>query len=474
MADVDGRLDQLTTASATTQLAAMRSGRASSRELLESFLDRIERLGGPINAVVTLDSDRARTAADRADRARSDGVDLGPLHGLPVTVKDAIEVGGVRSTGGAVELSDHVPDRDAPAVARLRGAGAVVFGKTNAPAWSGDIQTSNALFGTTANPWDPARTAGGSSGGSAAAVACGFSALELGTDIGGSIRIPAHFCGVYGLKPSWGVISQQGYLDHIGGGRIDVDLNVFGPIARAAEDLGLALSVLAGPGPDQAAAWSLQLPPPRRSDPREYRIGYWFDEPAAPVSPDVGAVLDRAVGRLSAAGWQLERAHPPVEFSDQVRLFGQLITSAVSPGMPAAHGDRLGGSHRAWLGAQEQRTVLRRVWSTWFERFDALLCPVMGVTAFPHDLDRPFRQRSVPIAGTDVAHADLIAWLGLIGVLGLPSVVVPAGTTSAGRPAGVQIVTPWYREREGVQLAAAAGPPIGGYRSPPGFGTTLH
>src|SRR6185503_14400515 len=250
-------------ATALNLAAAIAKGELASRDLLEEYATRIERLNPAVNAVVTLSLDRARIEADAADAAVARGDTLGPLHGLPITIKDAISTDGIRSTGGAVELRDHVPDADAEAVARLRAAGAIVFGKTNVPRWSGDVQTFNNLFGTTNNPWSLDRIPGGSSGGPAAAVACGFTVFELGTDIGGSVRIPAHCCGTFGLKPSFGVVPQRGYLDHVGGGTTDADINVFGPIARSARDLDLLLDVLAGPVDEDATAWRLELPPAR-------------------------------------------------------------------------------------------------------------------------------------------------------------------------------------------------------------------
>src|SRR6266540_79829 len=262
--------------------AAIAAKEVGSRELLDLYLDRIDRLNPPLNAVVTLDVDRAREAAAVADEAAARGDSHGPLHGLPITVKDAIEVGGIRSTGGAVELSGHVPAQDGVAVARLKAAGAIVFGKTNVPRWSGDLQTYNEIFGTTNNPWDTSRGPGGSSGGAATAVACGFTGFELGTDIGGSIRIPSHCCGVFGLKPSFGVIPQRGYLDHVGGGSTDADINVFGPIARSADDLELLLGVLAGPEPERAEAWRLDLPASDARTLGEFRIGTWLDDAASP------------------------------------------------------------------------------------------------------------------------------------------------------------------------------------------------
>ena len=254
-------MGEVDTCSSAVELAtALRAGRIGSRELLDAYTERVAGPGADLNAVVTLDLERAREVAAERDAQHARAESAGPLHGLPITIKDAIEVAGLRATGGAVELADHVPARDAPAVRRLREAGAVIFGKTNVPRWCGDLQTVNELFGRTLNPWDRARTPGGSSGGAAAAVAAGLTAFELGTDIGGSVRLPAHFCGVFGLKPGYGVISQLGYLDQVGGGSTDVDMNVFGPLARSAEDLELLLGVLAGPSPDQAGAWRLRCP----------------------------------------------------------------------------------------------------------------------------------------------------------------------------------------------------------------------
>ena len=238
-----------------------------------------------------------------------------PLHGLPITIKDAIETEGIRSTGGAVELTDHVPDADAPAVARLKDAGAIVFGKTNLPRWSADFQTYNDLFGVTSNPWDVDRTTGGSSGGAAAAVAAGFTSFELGTDIGGSVRIPSHCCGVFGLKPSFGVIPQRGYLDHVGGGTTDVDINVFGPITRSADDLDLLLGVLAGPEPERAVAWRIDLPASDARSLADLRIGTWLDDPASPIDAEYARMLARRGRRLADAGAKVDDDHPPVDFA---------------------------------------------------------------------------------------------------------------------------------------------------------------
>jgi amidase len=454
---------------ATELAAGIRDGRWTSRDLLELLLDRIARLDGPVNAVVTLDAGRARAAADAADAAVARGDGLGPLHGLPVTIKDAIETEGIRSTGGAHELRDHVPATDAPAVARLKDAGAIVFGKTNLPRWSGDFQTYNELFGVTGNPWDRTRTVGGSSGGAAAAVAAGFTAFELGTDIGGSVRIPAHCCGVFGLKPTFGVIPQRGYLDHVGGGTVDADINVFGPLARSAADLDLLLGVLAGPEPERADAWRLDLPACDAHDLSELRIATWFDDPSAPVDAEYGDMLRDAAIRLADAGARVDEARPPISFDEQHGVFTRMIVAAISPSMDDDVADRRSGSHRAWLRAEEERARMRRAWAEWFTTHDLLLLPVMTVPAFPHDHAGDLFARTIEVNGTSRALLDVIKWLGLVGIVGLPSAVVPIGRTAAGLPVGMQLVAPAFHDRRAVGAAALVDEVLDGYAPPPGF-----
>ena len=457
--------DELATAPATELAAAIRDRTIGSRELLDVYLERIERLDGPVNAVVTLDVERARAAADAADAATARGRELGPLHGLPVTIQDALEPEGIRSTGGAVELRDHVPVADAPAVARLKRAGAIVFGKTNLPRWSLDLQAYNELFGTTNNPWALDRTTGGSSGGAAAAVACGFTSFEVGTDIGGSVRTPSNFCGVFGLKPSFGVIPQRGYLDQVGGGTTDADINVFGPIARSADDLDLLVQVLAGPEPERELAWRIELPPPRHDDLRGLRIGAWLDDAACPIDTDYGAVLRATVDAAVDAGAKVDEAHPPVDFGEQVGLFLSMVGAAVSP---SAEDDN-GLTHKQWLALEQQRASVRARWADWFSQYDLLVCPVNPTPAFPHLHEGNFLTRQVTINGEPRPYVDMIAWVGLIGIVGLPSAVVPIGRVPTGLPVGIQVVAPFLRDRDAVAGARAIGELTGGYQTPPGF-----
>jgi amidase len=460
-------LDDPTLWSATRLEGAIRARTLSSRELLAAFAGKQERLNPALNAVVTTDMDRAQDRATRADAAAARDSWWGPLHGLPFTVKDAIETGGLRSTGGAPELVNHVPESDAPAVARLSGAGAVLFGKTNAPTWSADIQTHNVLFGTTNNPWDLRRTTGGSSGGSAAAVASGLTSFELGTDIGGSVRIPASFCGIFGHKPSFGIVSQRGYLDHVGGGTIDADINVFGPLARSVDDLELLLQVLAGPNLDDAVAWRLDLPPSRSDALADLRIGTWLTDPDAEVDSEVGDVLEGAVDAFVAAGAMVTHDRPRLDIDEMFRLFLGLTGAAASLSLDPATSELSAIAHREWLELQIAREQVRSVWSAWFSNHDVLLCPVMPMPAIAHDTNRPFMERTTLINGAPRSHMDCTAWTGLIGVAYLPSTVIPVGRTASGLPVGMQVVGPFLEDRTSLTAARLLSRVLGEWQPPP-------
>ncbi|HEX5192990.1 MAG TPA: amidase family protein [Solirubrobacteraceae bacterium] len=438
---------------ATRLAAAIRSREISSRELLELELERVKEQNPRVNAVVTIDEDGAGAAARRADELTARGGSLPPLHGLPVTIKDAIETAGMRSTGGAIELTDHVPTDDAPSVARLKQAGAIVFGKTNVPRWSEDMQTYNAIFGTTNNPHDVQRTAGGSSGGAAAAVATGMTAFELGTDIGGSIRIPSHFCGVCGHKPSFGVVSQRGYLGYLGSGGTDSDLNVFGPLARTVGDLELLMDVLVGPDVELATAWTLRLPPARHAELADYRIGVWIDDPDGELDIEVRALLHHAVAALGDAGAQVSDSRPALGLAESDEVFWPLVLGAASPRLPDDVAVEVGGPHARWIRHRDRAAELRRRWREWFATHDVLLCPVMPVPAFPHDLAGTFSDRSLAINGQPVPHARTLPWIGLIGVAYLPATVVPVGRTASGLPVGIQVVGPYLEDRTALFVA---------------------
>lgn len=483
-------MDEIAFRPAVALARALRARELGCRELLDHYVRRVERLNPRLNAVVTLDLERARRDADAADAALARGELRGPLHGLPMTVKDCFETAGLRSTCGVPELADHVPPADATAVARLRAAGAVVFGKTNTPAWTLDVQTTNDVFGTTNNPWDVTRAPGGSSGGSAAAVAAGLTAVELGSDIGGSIRNPSHHCGVYGHKSTWGIVPTRGHLPPPPGRIAERDLNVVGPLARSADDLALVLDAIAGPDGGDAVGWRLALPPPRRAALRDYRVGAWLDDPACPVDDAVRARLDAVVEALAKAGARVESVRPvdfatawvdylslllPITASSApdaviATLAEQAATLAPDDESPPARLARFATiRHRDWLEAHERRERLRARWAEVFRDLDVVLCPVSPVAAIVHDHDGDVFTRTIRVNGAERPYVDQVAWAGVIGMALLPATVAPAGPTAHGLPVGVQIVGPHLEDRTPIDVARRLADVVGGYAPPPGF-----
>jgi amidase len=474
--------------SASALTAALRDRVISSRELLEIYLDRIGRLNPAINAVVTVDADSARRQAQDADRALLRGGPTGALHGLPMTVKDTLETAGMRTTSGAPELTAHVPRRDADGVSRLRAAGAVIFGKTNTATYAGDAQTTNTVFGTTNNPWAPDRSAGGSSGGAAAAIAAGLTGLELGGELSGSARLPAHYCGVYALRPTYGVIPTRGHIPRAPGSLTSNDMVTLAPIARSADDLELGLGALAGPVASEAVGWRLQLPAPRATSLDQYRVGVWLDDPSCPVDDAVGGVLATAVAALRRAGAKVTEVRP-VELAQHNRLYEQLLYGAISLGLPQPVFDRncdasrslaaddespaariMRGStqrHRAWLMADEQRAQIRARWREFFGAFDVLLCPVSPVAAIKHDHDPDVAARRVLVNGGSRPYWDQIGWTSLATAGALPAAAVPVGLTPTSLPVGIQIVGPHLEDRTVCDLARRLSTLVGGYLAPP-------
>jgi amidase len=477
-------------ASATELAAALREKRISSRELLDLYLRRIERYNPAVNAVVTVDAERARGDAGAADDELARGELRGPLHGLPMTIKDSIETAGMLSTAGAPILADYVPERDADAVARLRAAGAVIFGKTNVPLFASDFQSYNEVFGTTNNPWDLARAPGGSSGGAAAALAAGFTSFELGSDIGGSIRNPAHYCGVYGHKPTYGIVPGRGHLPP--GQLAPTDISVLGPLGRGADDLDLGLDVLAGPDEATATAWALTLPPPRRRSVGEYRIAAWLDDPSAPIDRSVQSAIGGAIDALRAAGATVdEEARPGFTFEEAVDVYERLMYPAIARAVPQETYDEMAGQaavadpadrsprtrfarnvtarHRAWQTANERRHQIRALWAQFFRSYDAVLCPVAPTAAFLHDHNPDLDARTVEVNGTRRRVSEMGAWAGLSNAYFLPSTVAPVGRTAAGLPVGVQIVGPYLEDRTTIDIARRLAGLIGGFVAPPGY-----
>jgi amidase len=479
-------VSELGYSSAIAIATKIRQREISSREALDYFLARIASLDKPINSVVTIDAERARAEADAADAALARGEIRGPLHGVPMTVKDSFQTGGMRTTSGAPELSSYIPQEDAWPVARLRDAGAIIFGKTNLPIYAGDLQSYNEVFGTTNNPHDVSRTPGGSSGGSAAALACGFTPLELGSDIGGSIRLPSHMSGVVGHKPSYGIVPAHGQIPGPPGTLTLADLAVAGPMARDVDDLKLGLDIMAGPNRWEHPAWRLKLPAPRRRGLKQYRVAAWLDDPRCLVEPELRNLLEKAARALAENGARVDlEARPAFTLGKVVDTFFALLQAALAGGVerdrlehyaattgdtPAANTRRLlAMRHREWLSYNERRLQMRKRWEEFFTKWDAILLPVMPCAAITHDHSEPMASRSALVGGEQRPYWDLTAWMAPAGACYLPVTVIPVGRMSSGLPVGIQIVGPYLHDRTTLDLAKHLQGLLGGCPRPSGF-----
>ena len=451
----------LTRVTAVELLGLLHRREISARELLDLHVQQVARHNAAINAVVSLDVERARVQARVIDDQLARGRLVGPLHGLPMTVKDTFETEGLRTVAGWEPLRHHVPAHDAIAVERLKHAGAVVFGKTNTPTLASDWQTFNDVFGTTNNPWDVTLTPGGSSGGSAAALSAGLTPLELGSDIAGSIRVPAAMCGVAGHKPTFGVVPQRGHIPGPPGSRSEVDLTVVGPMARCVADLMLCLDVIAGPNPPRDAAWSLHLPPPSRTDATTWRLASLVGSADLVVASEVNDVLKEALKSLTAQGWHIDHdVLLPVDHDELAELYTTLLFPVV--------GQNRRLTHAAWLAANERRWQLLDEVSAFFADYDAVLMPAFATVAFPHD-HGDASQRTLSIDGRDVPYlATARACAALATTLHLPATVVPVGLTSnrPRLPVGLQIVGPYLADRTTLQVAAAVEDVLGRFPLP--------
>lgn len=451
----------------------IRRGKIGCLELLDHYLDRVERYNPALNAIIVTDIDNARRRARAADTALAKGEIWGPLHGVPMTVKDSFDVAGLPTTWGSPDYRDNIARRNALAVDRWLDAGVVLFGKTNVPIWLADSQSFNAIYGTTNNPWDLSLTPGGSSGGASAALAAGLTGIEMGSDIAGSIRNPAAFCGLFGHKPTFGVCSTRGHAldDNVGA----LDILVVGPLARAADDLALGLSIIAGPDDIAARGNPLALPPPRKKRLDEFKVGIVLNHPTAPVDPTVQDRLQDLADFLARQGTRIsDTARPDIDLHDAHQTFDVLLRSATSArlddaqqagfrealdALPAGtdtkqsrmmQGNTL--SHRDWLRLDEHRQRMRWKWHDFFDDYDLLLCPVMCTAAYPHDPTPPY-ERTLVVDGETITANTYLFWAGYSCVAYLPSTVAPIGLTADGRPVGVQIVGPEYGDLTCIQFA---------------------
>ncbi len=443
--------------SATELVAALANKRISSAELVEFVITRIEALDKHINAVVVRDFEHARAAAVAADTALARG-ERRPLLGLPMTVKETFNVHRLPTRWGDRMFQEWRPTGDALAVSRLKAAGAIILGKTNVPLMAEDWQSYNDIYGTTNNPWDLGRTPGGSSGGAAAALASGFTALELGADKGGSLRVPAHFCGVYAHKPSLDLVPLRGGLPP-GSPQVPVrgDLAVAGPMARSAADLDLALGVIAGPDElSDGIAYRLALPAARHERLRDYRALVIDTHPLCPTAASIHVALGRLAERLSRSGCRISRASPLLpDVAETTGNYAELLAAercdmpsdvyqrwqdfskSFAPKSLQAHLARgLALTHSDWLLATRARVSLRERWNALFNEFDVLLCPVAPRTAFSHDHSVPKEQRKIDVDGKPIAYFEQIAWSGIATLNGLPATAAPLERSEGGLPMG--------------------------------------
>jgi amidase len=470
--------------------AAIRRKKIGCLELLDLYLARVDKHDAALNTIVVRDFERARARARAADRALAKRDVWGPLHGVPMTVKESYDVAGLPTTWGVPTYKNNIASKNAVVVERLLDAGAVVFGKTNVPLFLSDWQSFNAIYGTTNNPWDLTRSPGGSSGGSAAALAAGLTALEAGSDIGSSIRNPAHFCGVFGHKPTWGIVPRTGQA--LPWQKAPVDIDVVGPLARSAEDLAVALSIMAGPDAIDAAGWQLRLRTPRAKRLRDFKVALMLEVPESRV--------DRAVqDRLQALGDFLgrhkvkvnDRARPAIDTAEAFAVYTRLLRSATSDRQTDADFEAnrkiVAGlapddqsyyaratraavlSHRDWLAANEARHRMRLAWAEFFTTYDLLLCPVAGVAGFVHDQNRERYHRTVDVNGVAIPVTDHLFWAGYSGMAFLPSTAAPCGFTPAGLPVGVQIVGPQYGDLTCLAFARLLEHQFQAFVPPPAF-----
>ncbi len=475
---------------ATRLTQMLRDRTIGCRELLDLHLARQAKYDGDLNAVIWQDPEAARARADAADAALAKGETWGPLHGLPMTVKESFDVTGAPTTWGIPAYRDNRATSNAVAVQRLIDAGAIVYGKTNVPLLLSDWQSFNEIYGTTNNPWDLTKTPGGSSGGSAVALATGMAALELGSDIGASIRNPAHYCGVCGHKPTHNLVPTRG--QSVSGTVAIPDISVAGPLARTAEDLALGLSVTAGADAIEAAGLDYRLPPPRHRSLADYRIAVMVEDLNSAVDSDYQAKIVALAEALAKAGATVSfEARPAIDTVAAFRLYVALLRSYTFARTAAEEialwQERAKGyaaddfsykamvaraaslSYRDWLALNEERHQLRWRWHAFFQEWDVLLCPAAAGPAFPHDQAGERVDRLIQVNGAAENTCHQLFWAGFSGVAFLPSTVCPLPRHASGLPLGLQIVAPHLEDRTSIELARLIGEAFGGFEPPPGY-----
>ena len=463
------------TQSACALAALIKSGETSSVAVTQYFIDRIERHNGAINAVIATRFDDALKDAAKADELVKNGAALGPLHGVPMTIKDAFEIDGLTCDVGHTAWDGRVSDTNAVVVERLRAAGAIMLGKTNTPIFCGDWQSFNAVHGTTNNPYNQAHTPGGSSGGAAAALAAGMTAMEYGSDIGGSIRVPAHYCGLFGHKPTLGLVPSRGHVPPAHGMLAEGDLSVVGPLAKSVDDLETLLDVTLGLDGPEAQAMQIALQGPRFQAANGLRVGIWADDAYCRVDPEIAKAIEAAGAVLAEMGAKVETAKPDFDLAWNTEVYAMLLNPIMGRGfgdaiqqrmqdivdksdpndkdyaLLQARGIRL--LHKDWLEWDEHRAHLAAKWRAYFEQYDVLLCPVTPSPAMPHMQDSNAYARPFEVAGEKRGYMENIVWPGVATTCNLPATSVPLGKHGSGLPMGMQIVGPAFEDKTPIGVA---------------------
>ncbi|MGB0554269.1 MAG: amidase [Alphaproteobacteria bacterium] len=476
--------------SATSLAAKLRSGDITAREAVDAAIARIEAIDPLINAVVVRNFEAAREAANEADRARENGEIMGRLHGVPMTIKEAFDLAGLSTTWGVPNLRNNVAPRDSLIAEKLKAAGAIILGKTNVPPMLSDWQTFNDIYGTTNNPWDVTRSPGGSSGGAAAALAAGMTPLEVGSDIGASIRSPSHFCGVYGHKASFGVVPTDGHT--VPGLEVELDLLVAGPMARTSADLRLGLELLAGPSREESAAWRLDLPVEAHDKLSDFRVAVCLDESVCRVDEQVKAAVHRVADYCVSQGAAVSHtARPEFDFAQAQDRYLTILRGATGALMndeefasarevaaKLAPDDRSYWAylnraavqgHRHFFTAEQDRRRIRDAWAAFFQEWDIFLCPIAASTAIQHDQDRPRHERTITVNGRQESYNDQLFWAGMATLPYLPSTVFPAGPSDNGLPVGVQAIGPYLQDLRTIRFAELLEDGLCGFSAPPGY-----
>jgi len=450
--------------SSTTQLAAViRAGHVSATEVLEAHLAQIATHNPTLNAIVTMDAKQAYKRAREADEALARGELWGPLHGVPFTLKDAHATAGMRTTTGFPPL-DHVPHEDSTVTARLKAAGGILLGKTNVAMLLADYQTTNPIFGRTNNPWNIERTPGGSSGGAAAALAAGMTPFDIGTDLSASIRIPAHFCGVCGLKPTEQRVPLTGLIPGLSTPRSVRIMSCIGPMARTAEDLALLYSIIAGPDGRDTEVQPVPVGEMPNLALMNLRVAFAPTFPGFPVAAEIRTAVEELAKQLSPMCAAVEEATlPQVDFNQELMNAGALIGMMVGAFQPEEQ--ERPATLAQYLEALDRRDQSILAWEQFFEKWDVLLCPPSMVTAFPHC--EPGSQLHVD--GQEVTYWMVSAHGTLFNYTGHPAVVLPYKLDRDGLPIGIQMVGKRWDESRLLAMAKALSEVTGAFQRPPGY-----